>query len=318
MKYSQDIVNSASEELRKRRIKAENDAKLRKLDFCEKYPQIIEIESQMAKIGTEAVKAVLNCSDPKAFVESLKKKSMECQLAREAIFLDAGITKEDFEPQYCCKSCNDTGYVNGKVCKCYEELLNLLSYKALADKTPLKISSFNDFDISLYKDENARSRMTKILAYCQKYANDFDLDSPNLFMFGETGLGKTHLSLAIAGEVIKKGYGVVYGSAQNLFNMMERERFGRSDEPDGTTEEKLLNCDLLILDDLGSEYTTQFIVASLYNIINTRMAKSLPTIINSNIALNELESRYTNRTTSRIIGDYILIQFFGNDIRQIH
>lgn len=317
MKYSQDIVNKASEELNKRRIKAENDAQIRKLEFTKNYPQIIEIEAEMAKIGTQAVKSVINCSDPKTFVERLKQKSIECQNAREAVYLDAGVTKEYFEPQYTCKICKDTGYSDGKVCKCYEELLNSLSYKELADKAPLRISSFDDFNISLYKDEKARGRMENILTYCRNYANDFDLDSPNVFMFGETGLGKTHLSLAIAGTVIKKGYGVVYGSAQNLLNMVEREHFGRSEEPDGATEEKLLSCDLLILDDLGSEFTTQFIVAELYNIINTRMAKGLPTIINSNIALSELEGRYTNRITSRIIGDYMLLNFVGNDIRQV-
>ena len=316
MKYSQDIVFKASEELRKRRERAENDARQRKLDFTEKYPQLLEIEGEMAKIGTDAIKSVLNCNNPKEFVESLKKKSLECQKARETLFESAGITADTLLPRYKCEKCKDTGFVDGAVCQCYEELLKSFSYKELAQKTPLKISSFDDFDLSLYKEENARERMGDILLFCKNYSNDFDLASPNLFMYGETGLGKTHLSLAIAGEVIKKGYGVVYGSAQNLLTAVERERFGRSDEPDGTTEEMLLSCDLLILDDLGSEFTTQFIVAQLYNIVNTRMAKELPTIINSNISLGELESRYTNRITSRIIGEYNLLNFIGNDIRQ--
>lgn len=316
MKYNQAIVSKASEELKKRRENAERDARLRKLEFAKKYPQLLEIEQKMANLGTDAIKSVLNCSDPKSFVESLKKKSIDCQNAREALFQSAGISKEYLEPEYTCKKCNDTGYVNGVICSCFDELLKSVSYKELAEKTPLKISKFDDFNVELYEDENAKKRMRDILRYCKAYAHDFELSSPNLFMFGETGLGKTHLSLAIAGTVIEKGYGVVYGSSQNLLNMIERERFGRSDEPDGTTEEKLLNCDLLILDDLGSEFTTQFVVSELYNIINTRMAKGLPTIINSNIALGELEGRYTSRITSRIIGDYILMQFFGNDIRQ--
>lgn len=317
MKYSRDIVFKASEELRKRRESAENAAKMRKLEFSQKHPQLTEIESEMAKIGTEAIKAVLGCDDPKSFVEGLKRKSLECQKAREALFKSAGITADELAPHYYCEKCKDTGYVDGVVCDCFEELLKSLSYKELAKKTPLKISSFDDFDISLYEDKSARERMGDILLFCKNYSNDFDLASPNLFMYGETGLGKTHLSLAIAGEVIKKGYGVVYGSAQNLLTAVERERFGRSDEPDGTTEEALLNCDLLILDDLGSEFTTQFTVAQLYNIINTRMAKELPTIINSNIGINELEARYTNRITSRIIGEYNLLNFIGNDIRQV-
>lgn len=318
MKYKQTVIDIAAEEIKSRRVKAETDAALRKSEFSEKHPELLEIEKKMAQIGTQAIKSVIGCDNPKEFVENLKRKSIECQQARAALFEKEGIAKDYFEPEYYCAKCKDTGFVNGKICSCFEELLKSNSYKELAEKTPLKLSSFSDFNTDLYEDEGARKRMNDIFKFCKKYAENFKPnESDNLFLFGETGLGKTHLSLAIAGEVISKGYGVVYGSAQNLFTLIERERFGRSEEPDGTTEEKLLNCDLLILDDLGSEFTTQFTVAELYNIVNTRMAKGLPTLINSNIALDELEGRYGNRITSRIIGEYVLLQFFGNDIRQI-
>lgn len=317
MKYNAKTVKKASYELENRRKKAEKEAQARKSEFIEKYPQLREIEENMASIGTDAIKSAFDCNDPKLYFEKLKRKSIDFQAARDALFKSAGVDKDYFLPQYDCKKCNDTGYVNGKICDCFENLLKSLSYNELAQQTPLKISSFDDFDVSLYNDENARKRMSDILRYCKAYSKDFDHSSPNIFMFGETGLGKTHLSLAIAGAVIEKGYGVVYGSAQNLLTTIERERFGRSEEPDGTTEEKLLNCDLLILDDLGSEFTTQFVVAELYNIVDSRLAKGLPTIINSNIPLEQLEGRYSIRITSRIIGSYTLMQFFGNDIRQV-
>ena len=136
-------------------------------------------------------------------------------------------------------------------------------------------------------------------------------------MYGETGLGKTHLSLAIAAEAINKGFNVIYGSAHYFFSMIERERFGRSTESDGTTESKLLECDLLIIDDLGSEFITQFTVAELYCIINDRMLRGLPTIISSNLDPEELEKHYNNRISSRIIGTYKKIFFTGNDIRLV-
>jgi DNA replication protein DnaC len=159
--------------------------------------------------------------------------------------------------------------------------------------------------------------MQKVFDYCKEYAEEFDGQGfQSIYMFGETGLGKTHLSLAIAGKVIEKGYNVIYGSAHNFFNLIEREHFGRSENPDGTTEDKLLNCDLLILDDLGAEFITQFTVAELYNIIDTRLAKELPTIISSNIKENELEKKYNNRIASRILYSYYALPFEGNDIRQ--
>ena len=133
---------------------------------------------------------------------------------------------------------------------------------------------------------------------------------------GETGLGKTHLSLAIAGEVLKKGFGVVYGSVQNLFSNIEKEHFGRATDADGTTEKMLLECDLLILDDLGAEFTTSFTVATFNNIVNTRMLTSKPTIISTNLSLTEMQKRYSERIASRIIGEYNILTFAGKDIRQ--
>jgi DNA replication protein DnaC len=134
-------------------------------------------------------------------------------------------------------------------------------------------------------------------------------------MQGETGLGKTHLSLAIAGEVIEKGYTVLYNSAQNIFNELQKERFGKGDS-DGRFEPMVLECDLLVIDDLGAEFSTQFTNAALYNIVNTRINASLPTIISTNLSLKELEERYTRRISSRLIGEYNTLYFIGGDVRQ--
>ena len=133
-------------------------------------------------------------------------------------------------------------------------------------------------------------------------------------MMGNTGLGKTHLSLAIAAVVTQNGYGVVYGSVNNLVSKLEKEHFGR-DEDNGTLE-SLLTCDLLILDDLGTEFRTAFSTAELYNIANTRQMAKRPTIISTNLTMKELEAAYSSRFTSRIIADYVRCLFQGEDIRQ--
>ena len=317
MKYSNKTVIAAQNELRKRRQAALETADKRRAKFVSEHPELEEIEQEMSKIGLSALKAIDSCEDPKAFIEGLKKKSLGFQQARDKLFEDNGYDKDYLEPPFYCKKCQDTGYVGGTVCECYTDLLNKLSYSELAGKTALKISSFDDFNADIYTSSEAKEQMRDILNYCKKYAEKFSLNSKSIYMYGETGLGKTHLSLAIAGEVIRKGYNVVYGSAHNFFNALEREHFGRSEDPDGTTEDRLLGCDLLIIDDLGAEFVTAFSIAQLYNIVDTRLAKGLPTIINSNLSLDDLDSKYNNRITSRLMCSYFQLPCIGDDVRQI-
>jgi DNA replication protein DnaC len=156
--------------------------------------------------------------------------------------------------------------------------------------------------------------MTKIYDYCKRYAERFSLLSQSVFMLGDTGLGKTHLSLAIAGKVIEKGYHVLYGSMQDFLRAIEDEHFGRSNHEQDTLR-LLLETDLLILDDLGVEFNSEFNVATVYNIINTRLNADRPTIINSNLSVTEIEKKYTKRIVSRLFSNYTCLRFAGNDIR---
>jgi len=158
--------------------------------------------------------------------------------------------------------------------------------------------------------------MSQIYNYCKNWAEDFSKDSPSILMYGNTGLGKTHLSLAIANVVVEKGYNVIYSSAGNLFSKLEKEKFGKINF-DESPEEQVLTVDLLILDDLGSEFSTQFTIATVYNIINTRILSGLPTIINTNLLYDEIGDKYNPRVYSRLIGDYQMLEFIGADIRQL-
>ena len=317
MKYSQKTVNAAQAVLRSRREAALSEADKKRAEFLKEHPELEEIEAAMSQIALNSIKAIDGCDDPKKYIDSLKQKSLSYRKAREDLFKSCGLEPDWLDVHYHCPKCQDTGYAGGVVCDCYTALLNKLSYEELAKKSSLKISSFDDFDASVYSDPEACEQMKDILLFCKKYAEKFSLSSKSLYMYGETGLGKTHLSLAIAGEVIKKGFNVVYGSAHNFFNALEREHFGRSDEPDGTTESRLLGCDLLIIDDLGAEFITSFSIAQLYNIIDSRLAEGLPTIINSNLSLDELDTKYNNRITSRLMCSYFQLPCIGNDVRQI-
>ena len=191
----------------------------------------------------------------------------------------------------------------------------------LNNNSPLKLCKFSDFSLRYYDDKKSdrsggmspREIMAENLEFCRNYAENFHLPCNGIVMRGGTGLGKTHLSLSIAGEVIKKGYSVIYGSAPDLFRKAEQEHFNRQD---GNTVETLLSADLLILDDIGAEFESKFYCSVFYNILNNRMNAAKPTIISTNCDLNELLSRYGDRIVSRL-QTMDMLMFEGVDVRII-
>lgn len=320
MGYTKETYQEAARVLRERREKAERTAEAHRAEVKAKCPQLIVIEQEMASTGLRAIKTVGAGKGAKETIEKLAKYNLELQAQRKQLLLDNGYPENYLRPNYTCPICEDKGIdKDGNPCACYQKLLKETAYALLAKQTPLRLCGFDDFSLSQYPntpDANGnipREEMEGILAFCKGYAKNFTPNSGSLFLYGKTGLGKTHLSLAIAAEVIKLGYGVVYGSAQNLLSKLEKERFGKAQDED--TESLLLDCDLLILDDLGTEFTTAFTVSEIYNIINTRLLQQKPTIINSNLNSKEFKTRYTDRVASRVFGSYTVLHFLGNDMR---
>lgn len=319
MGYAKQIYKLAAAELKARRERAEAIAAQHKQEFVCACPAVLDIESEMAKTGLEAVKAVGAGENALEIVQNLAKYNLELQAKRKELLKENGFPEDFLLPPYACPICGDTGNHNNAPCTCYQTLLKELAYQELAMATPLKLCDFESFSLSAYANVpdadgvTAREEMQTIYERCREYAEGFTTESNSLLFFGATGLGKTHISLAIANKVIQKGFGVVYGTAQNLLTRLEKERFGRIEDAD--TESLLLDCDLLILDDLGTEFTTGFTVAEVYNILNTRELSGKPTIINTNLSLSELEEKYTTRISSRILGKYNIYQFVGNDQR---
>ena len=186
----------------------------------------------------------------------------------------------------------------------------------------VKTQNFETFRIESYSDApdpkkgySDREVMKKILSDCREYAENFSADSDSLLFVGQTGLGKTHLSSAIAKVVIEKGFDVVYESAPNAVSMIERDRFADDSEREDKSA-RLFNCDLLILDDLGTELSSKNTPAIIYNLINTRLVNSKPTIVNTNLAARELERTYDQRIISRLFGEYRVMLFEGRDLRR--
>ena len=275
-------------------------------------PRLKEIDREHAAVGASLVNAVL--SGGKA-IEGLKKHSAALTLEKKLILEKAEVK----EPVPDCPICGDTGYVRGKICDCVKRKASEIMLEELSTEMPLESSRFDNFSLNYYKDEdskegNPRRRMTAILKVCREYVIGFDpKKSKNLLFMGSSGLGKTHLTLAIVSGLIEKGFLPVYGSAENLFCKIEKEKFAGENRG---TYESMTNCDLLVIDDLGAEMTTSFTKSALYNLVNTRILSGKPTIINTNLSMKEIETRYTARISSRLIGSYDAYKFIGNDIRQ--
>ncbi len=269
-----------------------------------------EIDRELATIGANLALTALS-GDAKT-VEAIKSHSQALALEKQLILNKAEVN----DIVYDCPLCEDTGYINGRLCDCVKKLANAIAIKELSTKMPLGECTFENFDLKYYSDkqDNAKRRMTSIFKLAKEYALNFNPQtSPNLLFLGEPGLGKTHLTLAIVSSVIEKGYLPVYSPAETIFGAVEKEKF--QGENIGAYEQ-MQNCDLLVIDDLGTEMVTSFTKSVLYNLINTRILSKKPTIINTNLTLKEIEELYSPRITSRLIGNYNANKFLGNDIRQ--
>lgn len=330
MAYSRKLHERVRAEIKERKTTAEQKAHENRMKLTEQYPEFQFIEAELAKTGMAIVNAfALPKEDVEIALQKIRKKNESLQNDRKKLLKALNLPCDYLDVHYICPECEDTGFVEerdeergvsygSKYCECYMSLLKKYAAEELNRKTPLGLSNFEDFSLDYYpKNKNGNSpyeTMKGIYEDCINYSKKFQIGSPSLYFYGRTGLGKTHLSLAIANEVIKKGYSVVYGSVINFINKMEKEKFGRADTD---TEKLLIDADLLILDDLGAEFSTAYTVSAIYNILNSRICRGVPTIISSNLDLDEIENRYPESIASRIIGTFSPVEFIGDDVRQI-
>lgn len=318
MAYSKETYKKAEQELAQRRSRALAERENHHRIAVETVPEILEAEEKMSRAGLATIKAVgMGAADAKEYIQKLSEINLEAQAQRRLLLKSNGFPEDWLDVHYTCKKCEDKGFVSGIMCGCFKELLKSIEYEKLCSKLPVGNCRFDNFKLDYYPDgagTSPKKRMESVLNYCKAYAADFSRRSPSLLLYGKTGLGKTHLSLAIVGKAVEEGYGVIYSSAQNLFNKLEKDKFGKAD---ANTEEAILDCDLLIIDDLGAEFTTQFTVSALYNIVNSRELESKPTIISTNLMPEQLTKAYGERIASRILSNYVMLYFDGSDIRQI-
>ncbi|HEZ7986584.1 MAG TPA: ATP-binding protein [Ruminococcus sp.] len=309
------IFDKAQSIMTKRRMKAVSENDQRIAEINKKIPQIKEVNDALFNTGKELIKIIteknaLNNINNK--IEQLRQYNLGAQSMSRKLLKENGYPEDYLDIHYNCSKCNDTGYYDGRFCDCFKRLCGKLSADEFNKSAQLKLSSFSTFSLSYYKGEDYFT-MQKILEFTHQYAETFTSESGSIFMFGETGLGKTHLSLAIANRVLERGYSVIYNSSINILRNIEREHFSR--EHSSEMIDLIMDTDLLILDDLGTEYETSFYIATIYNIINSRLNSGKPTIISTNLDFSGIKRRYDERVVSRLVAAYTCLEFKGDDVR---
>lgn len=319
MSYSKEVYEAVTQELQRRRVAAEQEAAALRARM-RRDPRVLPLEAVMAGSMRRVAQAVLKGGNAEAEIAVIRAESQKAKAELSAIMKEHGETATSFSPRYTCSQCEDTGFVNGRSCACRNTLLREHAAAELRRWTGMKLCSFETLDLSFYDntfDErlgcSPREAMKEVLEYCRWYGTHFALSHPNLLLSGPTGTGKTHVSLAIAAAACDRGANVVYGSVQALLHKMEADHFGRAD---AHTEQTLLDCDLLILDDLGTEFSSPFYTSALYTLINGRMLEGRPTIISTNLDAAAIYNHYGEQIASRLIGTYEPLLFVGRDVRQ--
>lgn len=302
-------VTEALHEKDRQRNDAENAADERTRALYRVLPALEEIDRSLAACGPALAFAVLG-KDPDA-LKKIEAENLALQEKRRALLVQHGYRPDEDAPVYSCDACKDSGYVDMKLCDCVRRRIALDAYTSAGLGKGLMEKTFENFSLRFYTGEE-RKHMETILSICRKYAEQFDENARPLLFTGKTGLGKTHLSAAIAGTVARKGYRVLYETSQKLFDNYEAARFGRDNS--GTVD-RYETCDLLLIDDLGAECGSQYTAATFFNLLNTRLINGQPIIINTNLTRPQLEKAYGERVLSRLLGDFRVLQFRGTDVR---
>lgn len=320
MAYSKEVFDAAMRRLEQRRQEAEAETDRIRAELFMRFPRLKTIQQELARTAIDAVRAMLTGPNPTADMERLKKANLDLQAERAELLTANHLPPDVLVPKRSCPHCEDTGFVRDRICDCLRTLLREEACKRANSGSPLPLRAFDTFDLSFYPEAplkgantTVRAYMGRVYSYCRRYAEQFSVSSPSLLFLGGTGLGKTHLALAIANDVLARGSSVIYDTAQNIFSKIEAEHFGRGEK---LFTQTVYDCNLLILDELP-DYATSFINSTFYNIINTRTLAHRPVIVSTNLSEQELEARYGQKIFSRLIGDFWMLKFFGQDIRQL-
>ena len=325
MAYDGRVLRRALQRFEEDRRARQERLQERRETIFRRQPRLRQIDAELRSTTSRIISSALRRgTDPLPALEVLRDENLSLQEEKRELLSKLGLPQDCLEDKPACALCGDTGYRGGEMCRCLREYYAREQQKELSRMLDLAGQSFETFSLDWYAEEalphlgiSPRENMEWIYRTCKRYAEHFTAPGGgNLLLTGPPGLGKTFLSAAIAREVSGDGWSVVYDTAAHIFQRFEDRKFGREEgeEAEGDVT-RVLTCDLLILDDLGTEMTTAFVQSALYQIINSRLMERRPTILSTNLKVAELGGRYGAQTASRIEGEYQILTFFGQDIR---
>lgn len=318
MGYNRNNLRRIKEEFSTKHLIAEREAELLKRELHLKLPELAAIDKRLSGVGVDLMGVALDFgADKEARFAALRKENEELNKKRDELLVAAGYPADYTDVRYECEKCSDSGYVGIKMCDCMRNALVMAGYESSGIAELLRSQTFDNFSLDYYKQSpEGYKLMERILSYAKNYADGFKSgEAESIAMFGGTGLGKTHLSSAIAKTVIEKGNDVFYVTALGMVSDFEAEQFSNQHIARGELTDRYFDCDLLIIDDLGTEMANQFTVSCLYNLLNVRINRRAATILSTNLTQQELFKKYNDRITSRIMGEFRILPFTGKDIR---
>lgn len=310
----------------RKRDKAESELEYRIKDVYSQIPEIKSIDDEVSKIGLELAKLVLlNPQDKDSIIAQSKDKMHELKLKKEELLNRYNVPNGYLDLQYSCNVCKDKGFLqNGHKCNCLKQEIINEAYKMSNLSRMLENQNFNNINTNIFSDEifedsniSPRQNFLQIVSTCESFVFNFDRDNDeNLLFYGDTGLGKTFMCNCIAKSLLDRGHLVIYQTAFKMFEIIEDYKFKNADDHISKDNyENLFDCDLLIIDDLGTELTNSFTNSELFNILNTRLLAGKKTIISTNLSPIQLGEIYTQRIFSRVFDRFRMIKFIGNDLR---
>ena len=313
--YANENYRKVKEKIEELRNRAISSAAMRDEEVRAASDVIRVIDEELSKTGPELFRAACGGLD----IAPIKEKNQRLQKKRREELVKLGYPEDYTEPKFTCPRCSDTGSVDMKLCSCFKKMLITENIKSSGIGSLIERQSFDNFDIERYRADSELYEHMKInVAKAKKFAESFGKPYGNLLLMGKTGVGKTHISTSIAKVVIESGYNVIYDSSQNIVSDFEADRFKSGYGPYEPKADKYLECDLLIIDDLGTEFVNQFTISCLYNLINTRQNRALPTVVSTNLSTEELITKYEGRISSRLLGAGVTVLMFDGDDYRIY
>lgn len=301
------------------REKEDNSFRERRKEIQANLPVILDLEAQIGKLCVEvAISTFKEISNRDIHINNLKNKITDLRVKKYEILGQHGYSGDYIERHYKCNKCKDTGFIGNNKCTCYKNKMVQLYYNSSELKEMLRDDNFENFNFELFptrklndEPESPRKNMEKICSKMWTYVEGFQSSDENVLFYGNSGTGKTFLSHCLAKELLDRGYLVVYRTADDLIQNLRSVKLDNNQ----TLENLLINCDLLIIDDLGTEQITNFSKTELFNLLNKKLLKGKKMLVSSNYTLEVLSKTYSERITSRLFGNFSLNKFFGEDIR---